>query len=71
MSGDSLPARLTIKAVALTLTYFLLWALGPLLFGGDATMPELVAGLPLWFWFSCVLAPGGLVLAAYLLLLRR
>ncbi|TKB50018.1 hypothetical protein FCL40_07285 [Ferrimonas sediminicola] len=49
------------------MAYVLLWLAGPLLLEGAG----LFWGLPLWFWFSCLMAPFGLVLAAYLMLLRR
>ncbi|MCL2914330.1 DUF997 family protein [Shewanella corallii] len=51
----SLP-RLTLF---LTLGYFLLWCAGPLLL---SDLP-LWHGLPVWFWFSCLMAPAILLLA--------
>ena len=67
MKNKQLPDRLTAKALGLTLAYVLLWLAGPLLLEEAGQF----WGLPLWFWFSCLMAPFGLVLAAYMMLLRR
>ncbi|MCF1428330.1 MAG: DUF997 family protein [Shewanella sp.] len=49
-------SRLTLS---LTLGYFLLWCAGPLLLNDTGFW----FGLPLWFWFSCLLAPALLLLS--------
>nr|WP_308426233.1 hypothetical protein [Shewanella hanedai] len=43
----------------LTLGYFILWCAGPLFI--DKTW--VLFGLPVWFWFSCILAPLVLILS--------
>ncbi|MGL1930560.1 MAG: hypothetical protein OCC45_02240 [Desulfotalea sp.] len=62
------PDNITAKAIALTLGYALLWFLGPVIFD-DATV--MVAGLPMWFWFSCIVAPVSFVFASYIYFFRR
>ncbi|CAG35190.1 unknown protein [Desulfotalea psychrophila LSv54] len=69
---NSMSEKMTSRALLLTFAYCFLWALGPIIFGTDGrVIPEMFAGLPLWFWFSCVMAPTLLVVAAYFLLLER
>lgn len=63
------PENLTKRSVLLTLLYLVLWALGPLLFGDQSA--NMIAGLPLWFWFSCVMAPLLLVATSYIVFFKR
>ncbi|MCL1059869.1 hypothetical protein CXF83_10950 [Shewanella sp. Choline-02u-19] len=49
---------LSTTALLLTLGYFVLWCLGPLLL----TEYGYWYGLPIWFWFSCILAPLMLII---------
>ncbi|WP_110456914.1 DUF997 family protein [Shewanella algidipiscicola] len=53
---------LSKTALVLTLGYLLLWCAGPLLLQEAGTW----AGLPLWFWFSCIAAPLLLILVLVL-----
>lgn len=64
-----LTGALTKKALLLTLLYLVLWALGPIIFGDQSA--SMVAGLPLWFWFSCVMAPIALTCCAFFVFLKR
>jgi len=64
-----LTEALTKRAILLTLFYLVLWVLGPVLFGDQAT--SMFAGLPLWFWFSCVMAPTVLVCCAFFVFLKE
>lgn len=60
--------NITVKAILLTFSYALLWFLGPVIFSDDGLM---LAGLPAWFWFSCIFAPVTLVIASYFFFFRR
>ncbi|WP_028117639.1 DUF997 family protein [Ferrimonas senticii] len=64
---DINPKSLAKGAFLLTLGYFLFWLLGPLLLRDQGV----VAGLPLWFWCSCVVAPLLLCLAVRCWLVKR
>ncbi|WP_238786882.1 DUF997 family protein [Ferrimonas lipolytica] len=44
----------------LTLGYLALWFIGPALLAEA----EAIIGLPLWFWWSCIVAPLLLCVAA-------
>ncbi|MCL1050757.1 hypothetical protein L2755_14155 [Shewanella abyssi] len=44
---------LSTTALLLTLGYFVLWCLGPVLLADQGYW----FSLPIWFWFSCILAP--------------
>ncbi|WP_394147782.1 DUF997 family protein [Shewanella atlantica] len=57
---------LSKTALALTLGYFLLWCAGPLLFDDN----QLLYGVPLWFWLSCIAAPLLLIIALIILVGR-
>jgi uncharacterized membrane protein YhdT len=52
-------SSLSKTALMLTLGYFILWCAGPLFI--DKTW--VLFGLPVWFWFSCILAPLVLILS--------
>ncbi|QIZ75860.1 YhdT family protein [Ferrimonas lipolytica] len=47
-------------AIMLTLGYLALWFIGPALLAEA----EAIIGLPLWFWWSCIVAPLLLCVAA-------
>lgn len=66
---NPLTGALTKRAILLTLFYLVLWSLGPILFGDQST--SMVAGLPLWFWFSCIMAPIVLICCAFFVFLKR
>ncbi|ACA87153.1 DUF997 family protein [Shewanella woodyi] len=48
---------LSKTALILTAVYFVLWCAGPVLI--DETW--LWFGMPVWFWFSCIVAPVALI----------
>jgi len=52
------------KTLLLTLSYFVLWCAGPWLLANEGDW----WGLPIWFWFSCLLAPVLLILALILMI---
>ena len=57
----------------LSLFYLAMWGLGPIIFSENSggPVPVMFAGLPVWFWWSCVLAPVTLVTVSLVLLFVR